>query len=70
MNKGEVFKPIDIAVVDDANYQSHHSFKTALKEASQGDDRLFNLKQHPRDRSEQLLNNNSIDGYILVDSIC
>lgn len=69
ISKAEVFKPIDIAVVDDANYQNHHSFKRALEEVSQGDDRLFNLATASRGRCDQLLDNNSIDGYILVENI-
>ncbi|HHY39952.1 MAG TPA: ABC transporter permease [Syntrophaceticus sp.] len=69
VNKGELFHPIDIAVVDDANYQSNYSFKRALEEVSQGDDRLFNLTTASRDRCDQLLNNNSIDGYILVENV-
>jgi len=68
LSKAEVFKPIAIAVVDDVNYQSNYSFKRALEEVSQGDDRLFNLTTASRERCDQLLNNNSIEGYIFVEN--
>ena len=68
LNKGEIFKAIDIAIVDDVNYQSNQYFKTALNEASQGDDKLFNLKVTSKDNADQLLNNNSIAGYIVVET--
>lgn len=68
VNSGEIFKAINIAVVDDVNYQSNQYFKTALNEASQGDDKLFNLKVTSKDNADQLLNNNSIAGYIVVET--
>ncbi|MDD3314796.1 MAG: ABC transporter permease [Syntrophaceticus sp.] len=68
LNKGEIFKAIDIAIVDDVNYQSNQYFKTALNEASQGDDRLFNLTVASKEKADQLLINNSISGYIVVEN--
>ena len=68
LNKGEKFKAINIAVVDDVNYQSNQYFKTALNEASQGDNRLFNLTVASKERADQLLINNSISGYIVVEN--
>lgn len=68
VNNEEVFTPINVAVVDDVNYQSDQSFKTALNEASQGNDQLFNLNVTPKNKAKQLLNNNSIAGYIVVEN--
>lgn len=68
VNSGEIFKAINVAVVDDVNYQSNQYFKTALNEASQGDDKLFNLKVTSKADADQLLNNNSIAGYIVVET--
>lgn len=66
LNNWEIFNAIDIAVADDANYQNDEYFKTALNEASRGNDRLFNLIITSRDKAEQLLNENAIAGYIVV----
>ncbi|HHV99607.1 MAG TPA: ABC transporter permease [Clostridiaceae bacterium] len=67
LNNGEIFKAIDIAVVDDNNYQYDQYFKVALDEASKGDDRLFNLTVTSKDNAEKLLNENKIAGYIVVE---
>lgn len=66
VNSGEVFNAINIAIVDDANYQNDY-FKEALNSASQGEKRLFNLTVTSKEKAEQLLNNNSIKGYIIVE---
>lgn len=68
INSSEVFKAINIAVVNDANYQRDTNFQTALKEASQGEDRLFNLQVTTLDEADRLLKSNDIAGYILVDN--
>jgi len=67
VNSGEIFKAIDIAVVDDSNYQYDQYFKVALDEASKGDDRLFNLTVTSKDNADKLLNENKIAGYIVVE---
>jgi len=68
INSSEVFKAINIAVVNDANYQRDTNFQTALKEASQGEDKLFNLQVTTLDEADRLLKSNDIAGYILVDN--
>lgn len=67
LNKVEGFSPIDIAVVDNRQYQEDQYFKMTLKEVSQGDDRLFNLVVVSEDEANKLLNENSIAGYIVVE---
>lgn len=68
LNNNESFKAIDIAVVDNAQYQSNTNFKSVLEEVSKGDDRLFNLTVATEDKAEEMLKNNKITGYIQVDS--
>jgi len=67
VNNDEMFKAIDIAVVDDSSYQSDRHFKAALDEASKGDGRLFNLTVTSKDNADELLNENKIAGYIVVE---
>jgi ABC-2 type transport system permease protein len=68
LNSSESFKAIDIAVVDDARYQEDQYFRPALDKVSKGDGRLFNLNVTSKDKAEQLLNDNVIAGYIVVES--
>ncbi|NSW91923.1 MAG: ABC transporter permease [Firmicutes bacterium] len=68
LNNGETFKAIDIAVVDNEQYQEDQYFRSALNEVSQGYDRLFNLVVVSKDKAEQLLNDNLIAGYIVVET--
>jgi ABC-2 type transport system permease protein len=68
LSSSETFKAIDIAVVDDAQYQGNQYFRSALNEASKGGNRLFNLAVTSKDKADQLLNDNAIDGYIVVES--
>lgn len=68
ISSAETFKAIDIAVVDDANYQKDQYFKVVLNEVSKGDNRLFNLNVTSRDEAERLLNDNAVAGYIVVES--
>ena len=69
LNNGETFKAIDIAVVDDEQYKADQNFRLVLNEVSQGDDRLFNLTVVAlKDEADQLLDDNSIAGYIVVET--
>ncbi|HHW49197.1 MAG TPA: ABC transporter permease [Clostridiaceae bacterium] len=67
INSGEIFKAIDIAVVDDEGYQNNHYFKAALDEVSKGDDRLFNMTVVSNAEADRLLFDNEIEGYIVVE---
>ena len=66
LKNGEVFKAIDIAVVDDEQYRNDQYFRMVLNEVSQGDDRLFNLTVTSKENADRLLNRNSISGYIIA----
>ncbi|HHW30596.1 MAG TPA: ABC transporter permease [Clostridiaceae bacterium] len=68
INSSEAFKAIDIAVVDDINYQKDQSFRLALEQVSKGNDRLFNLNIVTKSEAEKMLNDNKIAGYIIVES--
>lgn len=68
VNKGEVFQVINIAVVDNEQYRDDISFKTAMEEVSRGEDRLFNLTVTSEQNAERRLDDNSITGYIVVET--
>ncbi len=65
VGSSEAFQPIDLAVVDDAQYQQNATFKSVITDASNGDDRLFNLTVASKDKAEQLLKDNKVMGYIV-----
>lgn len=62
------FKVIPVAVVDNEGYKNNEYFKTALEEASKGEDPLLKMTLTSEDSAIDLLKNNEIDGYILVGS--
>ncbi len=64
----ETFQAIDVAVVDDTQYQKDTDFKSILDGVSNGENRLFNLTVASKDKADQLLKDNKISGYIVVGS--
>ncbi len=68
LNSAEVFQPINIAVVDNSQYQRNENFKMALEAASEGEERLFNLTLASKEESDKLLDGNKIAGYIEAGS--
>jgi len=67
LNNKEIFHPIDIAVVDNTQYQQNKDFKTVLEKISTGSDRTFNLTTTTKENADKLLDDNKISGYINVD---
>lgn len=69
----EQFETIKIAVVDNSEYQNDASFKSALdsvskSQASTDGKALFNVTQaSTKERADELLENNKIEGYIVFD---
>ncbi len=68
-SEGE-FREIDIAVVDNEEYQNNQTFQSALAAVSAkdaGEKSLFKLRLTTFEQAEDLLKNNQITGYILLD---
>ncbi|NLP37529.1 MAG: ABC transporter permease [Firmicutes bacterium] len=66
LNKGETFQTIELAVVNNADWQQESYLKTALEEASAGNTKLFNLTFTSQSEAENLLQQNAVDGYLEV----
>jgi ABC-2 type transport system permease protein len=70
--KGEVFKSIPVAVVNNTEYQSSTSFKEALKSVSDDNeastDKLFHVTVESKEQAADDLKNNKVDGYILFEN--
>ena len=68
LNSAEAFKPIEAAVVNDAGYKQDTSFQQTLTAVSNGDSRIFNLKEvSTREEAEQLLESGEIEGFFSVE---
>ena len=66
LNSDEEFQPISVAVVKNSAYNQNDPFQTALKAASEGGDRIFNLTETTENGAKQLLNEGKIEGFITV----
>jgi len=68
LSSGEMFKTIDIAVVNSNYYQENKGFKGALDAVSNdGKDKLFNVTVTDEKTAEELLKNSKIEGYIYMN---
>lgn len=68
LNSSEAFRPIDIAVVNDAGYKQDAAFQQTLTAVSAGENRIFNLTEaSSREQAQQLLESEEIAGYFSVD---
>ncbi len=67
----DMFNKINIAVVDNAEYQRNTAFQSALSAVSDaihsGDSSLFNVTLSTPEQAAELLKNNKIAGYIVFD---
>ena len=64
----EKFDAVDIAVVNNKDYKDNMVFKEAFETLSdkENDDRLFNLQTVSEEKAKELLNKESIVGYVII----
>ncbi|MDP4147355.1 MAG: ABC transporter permease [Bacillota bacterium] len=68
LSSAEAFNPINIAVVDNQDYEKNQGFKAAIEQVSKsGSDKLFNVTFTEEKKAEELLKNSKIDGYIYLN---
>lgn len=73
ISSSELFKKIPIAVVDNNEYQNNSTFRSALESASSSDtskstSTLFEVTLAARETADELLKNNKIKGYIILEN--
>lgn len=68
IEKNESLDIIDIAVVKNAEYKEDSTFSQIIKQLSdkKNDDRLFRTKYVSKDKAQDLLEKEKIDGYIVI----
>ncbi len=69
IESSEMLDIIDIAIIDNEEFNENEVYKEAYKELSDetNEDRLFNIKYVLEDEAKQLLQNEEIDGYIVFE---
>ncbi len=68
LNTADSFRPIPVAVVNDAQYRRNAPFRQALQSASEGKGRLFTLTVTTKGNADELLKENKIYGYLTAGS--
>ncbi len=69
LTKGEAFRDIKIAVINDAAYKENANFDKALSYVSADNkDRLFNVTYTTMDSAKKLLKDGQIEGYIYFNN--
>ena len=63
----DVFEAIDVAVVNDAEYEKATVFSEAIKSVSEGDKRVFNTQYIDAAKASELLEDDEIVGYIYIE---
>lgn len=68
LSSNETFKAIDIAVINNQDYQQNQGFKAVMKQVSKkGPDKLFNITFTEEKNAKELLKNSKIAGYIYLN---
>lgn len=63
----DVFEAFDVAVVDDQSYKDEKVFSEAFKTLSEeGDEQLFKTQYVDKEKAEELLENEEIEGYVYI----
>lgn len=70
IEKSETLDIIDIAIIDNYEYQNNAIIKEAFKElgSSTSNNQLFNIKYVDIDEANKLLDDNKIEGYLLLEN--
>lgn len=70
IEKSETLDVIDIAIINNYEYQNNTIIKEAFKElgSSTSNNQLFNIKYVDIDEANKLLDDNKIEGYILLEN--
>lgn len=70
IEKSETFKAIDIAVVNDDNFQNNKTFKMVLEELSneKNENKIFNTEYVQLEEAEELLKEDKIVGYLIFEN--
>ena len=67
ITKNEKLTTIDIAIINNDNFNNNEIYKEAMKELSEGENKLFNTTYVSKEEAEKLLDEKKIKGYIELE---
>ncbi len=67
LNNLNKFEPIDIAIVETNNFQENENFKLMMDSLTKEDSQIFKIKYLDAKKAKELLKNNQLKAYILLD---
>lgn len=68
IEKDEVLKVFDIAVVNNEQFEHQSIYKEAIDELSKGKDKLFNVQYVAKEKADLLLDDSDVEGYIVFEN--
>ncbi|MHB1483724.1 MAG: ABC transporter permease [Saccharofermentanales bacterium] len=64
LNKHDLFNSINLAVVDNAEYQSDKNMQNFLSDVNSGEKKLFSIKVVSDEKAREMLKANEVSGYL------
>ena len=68
IEKDEVLKVFDIAVVNNEQFKHQSIYKEAIDGLSKGNDKLFNVQYVTKEKADLLLDDSDVEGYIVFEN--
>ncbi|WP_455950579.1 ABC transporter permease [Eubacterium sp.] len=68
IEKDEVLKVFDIAVVNNEQFEHQSIYKEAIDGLSKGNEKLFNVQYVTKEKADSLLDDSDIEGYIIFEN--
>lgn len=68
IEKGETLSTIDIAIIDNQEFNDNHFYKEAFNQLSTGENKMFNTKYTTLENAKKLLSDEEITGYLVLSN--
>ena len=68
IEKGETLSTIDIAIIDNQEFNDNQFYKEAFNQLSTGENKMFNTKYTTLENAEKLLSDEEITGYLVLSN--
>ena len=68
IEKGETLSTIDIAIIDNQEFNDNQFYKEAFNQLSTGENKMFNTKYSTLENAKKLLSDEEITGYLMLSN--
>lgn len=68
IEKGETLSTIDIAIIDNQEFNDNQFYKEAFNQLSTGENKMFNTKYTTLENAKKLLSDEEITGYLMLSN--